>query len=772
MRGGDRLGLMTLESFGEAVIRWRIWVILVSLLLTAAGGAGMLKLSYDPNSRLFFAPDDPMRIALDQVEDDFTKANSISFIVVPDDGSLFTPRMLQLVEELTERAWHTPHSFRVDSLSNHSLRSAEGDDILVKDLYQNAAELSATEIAQIKEEALGNESLVGLLISESGDVGAVNVLVQTPEIDSRAAIVSASQYAYDLAEELEERYPGSEIKLSGGVISDFTFADAARRDSASLVPAMILIIIVTLSIALRSWISVLSTMVIVALSTLIALGCGGYFGYNVNAATSGTPVIVMTLCVADCVHLLTTLSLRRSAGDSRRQAIINALKLNFQPIAITSLTTAIGFLTLNFGKAPPLGELGNMVAIGVTCGFLFSVTTLPAILSFFSSPGAPLLIAGKRSMIRLASISIDRKWLVLVLFVLAVPPIIAGMNRIVIDDNFVEYFDDRFPFRADTDFMEERLTGIHVLLYAVPAGEAGGISQPDYLRSLDDFTRWFEAQPGVTSVISLSQSIKDINQVMNGDDPAAYRIPDTAQEVAENLFLLEMSMPFGLDLSTYVNVDRSATLLSVRLAQVGSADVQRISQQGEAWLEENAPGYAVRATGLSVLYSYMTEENVRAMLLGTFLAFALVSLILLLVLRDVRLGLVSLIPNLLPATLIFGLWGYVGGEVNLAISVIGAMTFGIIVDDTVHFLSKYQWARRTLGLSPRSAVRKTFIVVGPALIMTSIALVSGFLILSQSGFAVSSLTGILSAMTLTSALVTDLLLLPAVLLIISKGRGS
>ncbi len=763
---------MSLEGFGEAVIRFRIWVILVSLLLTAAGGAGMFSLSYDPNSRLFFAPDDPKRMALDQVEDDFSKANSVSFIVVPGEGSLFTPRMLQLIEELTERAWHTPHSFRVDSLSNHSVRSAEGDDILVSDLYENAAELSPTDIAQIKEEALSDDTLVGLMISESGDVGAVNVLVQTPDEDARAAIISASEFAYDLAEEFEAAYPGTEIKLSGGIIADFTFADAARRDSRSLVPAMIVTIIVVLSIGLRSWIAVLSTMVIVAISTLIALGCGGYFGYNVNAATAGTPVIVMTLCVADCVHLLTTLSHRRGVGDSRRQAIVNALKLNLQPIAITSLTTAIGFLTLNFGKAPPLGELGNMVAIGVTCGFIFSVTTLPAMLSFFSSPGAPLMIAGKRSMLRLATISIDRKWLVLAVFILAAPPIIAGMNKIIIDDNFVEYFDDRFAFRADTDFMEDRLTGIHVLLYPVPAGEAGGISQPDYLRRIDAFADWFKAQPEVTSVSSLSRSIKDINQVMNGDDPAFYRIPDSAQQVAENIFLLEMSMPFGLDLSTYINVDRSATLLTVRLAQVGSADVQRISLEGEAWLRENAPDFAVRATGLSVLYSYMTAENVRAMLTGTFLAFALVSAILLLVLRDLRLGLISLVPNLLPAALIFGLWGYVGGEVNLAISVIGAMTFGIIVDDTVHFLTKYRWARTTLGLRPASAVRKTFIVVGPALIMTSVALVTGFLILSQSGFAVSSLTGILSAMTLTSALLTDLLLLPAVLLILSKGRGA
>jgi hypothetical protein len=345
--------------------------------------------------------------------------------------------------------------------------------------------------------------------------------------------------------------------------------------------------------------------------------------------------------------------------------------------------------------------------------------------------------------------------------------------RIDLNDAFIDYFDRGVPFRDNTDFIMENLTGIYQLNYSLPAGEAGAVAEPAYLARVDAFAGWIVEQPGVLHVNSITDIMRRLNRNMHGDDPAYNTLPDDRQLSAQYLLLYELSLPYGLDLNNQINIDKSATRVVVTTENLTTRDLRALVNLADAWLDENFPtATEAEATGPVVMFSYLSERNINSMILGTVVALLLISASLILVLRDLRHGLVSLIPNTVPAVMAFGLWGILVGEIGVAASVLGAASLGIIVDDTVHFLSKYLRARREKGLSAEDAVRYAFATVGVALTVTSIVLVGGFSVLALSSFLPNEVMGVMMAITISCALLADFLLLPPLLIAMDAGKNA
>ena len=244
-----------------------------------------------------------------------------------------------------------------------------------------------------------------------------------------------------------------------------------------------------------------------------------------------------------------------------------------------------------------------------------------------------------------------------------------------------------------------------------------------------------------------------------------------SQELAaQYLLLYELSLPQGLDLNNQIDRSRSATRVSISAQTLNSKDVLELNARAEAWLKENALHVAgVNSTGPASLFAYIGQRNIRAMLLGTVVVLLAISAILLFALRSIRLGLISIAPNLIPAVLGFGVWGLTVGQVGLSLSVVVAMTIGIVVDDTVHFLSKYRRARREYGQGSEEAVRYSFDTAGRALLTTTVVLVAGFAIFAFSPFVPTAQVGVLTAMIIGFALIADLSLLPALLVTLDRG---
>jgi len=271
-------------------------------------------------------------------------------------------------------------------------------------------------------------------------------------------------------------------------------------------------------------------------------------------------------------------------------------------------------------------------------------------------------------------------------------------------------------------------------------------------------------------VQSLTDVLRRLNMNMHGDDETWYRLPEARDLAAQYLLLFEMSLPYGLDLNNQINVDKSSLRMIATLENITTSEVRRLKDGAEGWLAANMPASATEATGPYVMFAYISERNIRSMLTGTGLALVLISLSLIVALRSFRIGALSIIPNVVPAIMAFGLWGLLVGEIGLASSVIAATSLGIIVDDSVHFLSKYLRARREQGASPEDAVRYAFATVGRALWVTSAVLIAGFGTLALSAFEVNESLGLLTALAILAALVADFLLLPPLLLAIDKEK--
>jgi predicted RND superfamily exporter protein len=317
--------------------------------------------------------------------------------------------------------------------------------------------------------------------------------------------------------------------------------------------------------------------------------------------------------------------------------------------------------------------------------------------------------------------------------------------------------------------MLDNLRGWDIIEYSLNSGEPGGIHKPEYLLTVEEFSQWYRKQPNVTFVSSITNTIKTLNQNMHGDDPSFYIIPESRELAAQYLLLYELSLPFGQDLNNRINVDKSATRVIVFLKSTTAKDQRAMDAKAREWLKGNAPPYMFTyGSGLSIIWAHISKRNIESMLGASFGALVLISAILILALRSFRLGIISLIPNLAPAFMSFGIWGMLVGQVGLGLSVIVSLTIGIVVDDTIHFLSKYLRARREGNMDPTHAVRYAFNTVGTALWVTTVALVAGFSVLMASGYNVNAQMGLLSAITISLALILDFFFLPALLLMMDR----
>jgi predicted RND superfamily exporter protein len=751
--------------FGNMVVRRRWMILAVTVLVLVAAGSGSGRLTFSNDMRVFFSEDNPQLKALEALENTYTKNDSVLFVVAPESGDVFSRRTLAAVEELTKRSWKIPYSSRVNSITNFQHSWSEGDDLIVEDLVPDAASLSDRDLSRIREIALAEPLLVDRLVSSSGHVTGVSISVLKPG-ESADENEEIALFARELVEELSSEYADMDFYLTGGVIYDHSMGEVAAGDMTTLIPAMFLILLVIIAVTLGSVTGTLATFAVIVFSMLTGMGLAGWLGIKLTPASANAPLIIMTLAVADSIHVLVTVFQRMRAGESRHNAITESMRINLMPVFLTSITTAVGFLTMNFSDAPPFRDLGNIVAMGITAAFLYSVLFLPALMAVLPVRArARASNAGIRSCSKLADFVIARRRAIFPATLVIVAVLAVGITHVELNDNWVEYFGKRYDIRRATDFATENLTGFDMIEYSLDSGAPGGISDPRYLATVEAFANWYRSQPGVVNVVSITDTMKRLNMNMHADDRAFYRIPGQRDLAAQYLLLYEMSLPFGLDLNNEINVEKSATRMTVSLKNTTTNDLREMDAGARRWLSDNAPeSMLTYGSGVSIMWAHISERNINSMLGGAFLALGFISIILVFALGSVRLGALSLIPNFAPALMAFGVWGLTAGQVGLGLSVVFSLTIGIVVDDTVHFLSKYIRARKEHGLTPAEAVRFAFETVGTAMVITTAALAAGFLVLSLSGFKMNADLGLMTAITISMALALDFLFLPVLLM--------
>jgi len=748
-------------------------VVLGALLGTGYIGQFATTLEFDTNYRAFFSPENSERRNFEEFQATYTKSDNFIFVVVPKNGTdIFTNKNLESVGTLTELAWQLPYTSRVDSITNFQYTYAQEDDLIVEDLIPDPGNSSEVELSRQRSLALDEPLLKGILINSNTTATSINVVLQYPE-ESLSEVPKAVKVARALRDQITAENPNLEIYLSGTTMLNNAVSEAIITDFKFLIPIMILIVLVITSIAIRSVYATLSTLLLIILSSTIAMGWAGFVGIKLAGPSPSAVIVILTLAIADSIHIILSVRSAMRAGMPKREAILEGMRINFLAVSITSITTIVGFLALNFSDSPPFRDFGNISAVGILGAWVLSLTILPALLSiipFHVASRAPQT-SERNILAGFANFVIGHYWILFTVSTITCIGIISFIPNNEYSDQFTQYFDKRIEFRSDTDEIIKYF-GFNSLEFSIPADSPGGVSDPDYLEKLDLFSEWLRAHPMAAHVYAIPDIMKRLNKNLNKDDPIFFKLPGDRELSAQYLLLYELSLPYGLDLNDRISIDKSASRLTVTLdGSITTKQTRAFLTEIDDWFTNNAPELRSSPTGPQVMFTFIAQRNVESMIQGTTIAIVLIAIIMIFALKSIPVGIISIAPNALPILASFGAWALLNGEVGFAVAAVASLSLGIVIDDTVHFLTKFVRARREMGLNSADSIRYAFQTVGLAILINTLILTSGFMILTLSAFKINTELGLLTSLAIGFALILDFLFLPTLLLIIARFSG-
>ncbi|MCH6574932.1 MAG: MMPL family transporter, partial [Bacteroidetes bacterium] len=368
------------NGYVDWVLKYRWFVVAVTIVITIFIGSGARFLSFDTNYRAFFSDDNPQLQLFEEIQNVYSKNDNILFVIGTQDDNIFKNQTMAAIEKLTKESWQIPYSTRVDAITNFQHTRADGDDLIVEDLVEDALQRSSEELKNAKVIALSEPFLIKQLISENANVTGVNVTLQFPE-ESITEVPEAVAFARNLANQIREEYPDIEIHITGMAMLNNAFSEASISDMQSLIPLMYVVMLLIMLFSLRSVTGTIATLFIITFSTIVAMGLAGWFGTGITPPSAQAPTIIMTLAIADSIHILITLFGEMRRGRTKLEAIKESMRINFLPVFLTSISTIIGFATMNFSDVPPFNDLGNITSAGIAAAFLLSVIFLPAFMA-------------------------------------------------------------------------------------------------------------------------------------------------------------------------------------------------------------------------------------------------------------------------------------------------------------------------------------------------------------------------------------------------------
>lgn len=751
------------ETCAEKIIQYRYLSILFCLILLVTSFRGVGGIAFSPDTEQFFPEDYPIAENHLQIEDTFYSSDSVIIALGVDEGTVFEPRILNLIEEITNKAWSTPYSIRVDSLSNFSFVRAEGDDLIVEPFIEESLEWNQKKINERSALIEKEEQAYGTILSKDKKTTFINISIDAPKDDVEKEYAESMEHIFSFIDPLKENYPEADIRYAGIVFVEYLSPLIIKAEMPILIPTLLFVLLLSLFILLRNVVAVIGSLTVIVFSVITSVGILGHFNTTVSQPFLMVVIVVATLAVADCVHLF-NVYFQSKLEKSAKHSIIKSLQLNLEPLLLTSLTTSIGFLCLNLAPIPALRVVANGIVIGVIAAFIFSIFFLAPLMSFFNVKASSQIENQTKLSRRVGQFSLKNRkkilWLVPLFSIFFMSFIPLNETK----DNPMEFYSDRFTsVTEDTKWLAKRLGGTFLVTYEYVSEDL--ISDPEYLRQLDDLTSWLEKQDEVLSVNSLSKVIKNLNRTLNGDDESWYVIPEDSELIAQYLFFYEMSLPFGLDLTSTINQERTSTKITVSLKEIDSKAFIKFYDKVENYANSSiVSGNLSEGGGTRSVMSFMGMILAEQLLYALIIGFVVITLTIALFYRSLSTGLITAIPNVLPIGVAFGIWGIFSSNVSMLVSLGIGCTLGIVVDFSVHFLSKYLHARRDLGLTAEESILYAFETVGFPLTIMTVSLCLGFAVLLLASFMpLRGFAGI-TMVSFVAALIIDLLLFPAILI--------
>jgi len=740
------------------------------MLLVAGFSPGILKFAEKYDVRIWFLETDPNIQTLNRFERQFGNDENM-VVALHSPSGLLNPEKAEILDIITEKLWTVPQVQRVDSLTNYNITRADGDEIIVEPFFEGFQEWSEETYRLRLNEALNHPVIPGYLISEGGKSAMIFARL-TPTLEGSPDYQQIVQRTREIVAPFEG-VDGLEIHLIGEATVNDAFREVSNNDGALILPIMIALILLYLAFVFHSWKAVILPMIVVIFSTTTTLGIGFMVGYTYNQILSILPAILIAISIADSVHIIVSYFQYLGKGQSNKEAAYLALQKNMIPTLLTTLSTTIGFLSLAATDLMPVRELGILSSIGCTMAWLITIFLIGPLLSMihFKAPAH----FQKMKEIKNSSPIADRyiAWVkkyqgsILVCFSLVILVSIYLTSLIRVNSNPYDYFTDDIPVRQANKFIEEHFGGNSGPELLISSGVVDGIKDPHFLKKVEQLKNWLDDLPYVNKTLDIIDIVKDVNQNLNQGNKEFYRLPETQEEVAQQLFFYSLGLPQGMDLNNQMSLDYE----SMRMTVLWNINDTRGWLKHVAEIEEKAQelGLNLEPTGKFLLFQRMMDYVVITFFQSVLMALFLVAILMSILFRSVKLGLLSLLPNIIPLFIGAGFMYLAGIDLNIGSAIVASVCLGIAIDDTIHFLSHYYRLRKE-GLAIEESMSQIMTYTGSALIFTTLILVSCFGLYLLGDFIPSVNFGVLCAVVLTMAIFIDLMFLPALLMKIDQKK--
>ena len=723
------------------------------------------RLRFDYNFDNFFPKGDPDLEYYFHYRDKFGNDNDYLLIGLDNGKSLFNKSFLTRVDSLTRFMQRQPHVEAV--LSPTTVKSP----IIESFGYFEIPYLHPDDSARYPQDSAliyNTRELVGTLFSE--DATAVSLFVQTSDnLLKPASDTLVASITNKLAElELTNHH------MAGKALAQAVFVDKMKVELAIFMSASILLVILVLWVTFRTLWGMLVPLVVVLLSVVWAMGVMGLFNKPIDVMTVLLPTIMFVVGMSDVIHILSRYLTEIGHGTEK----LKALKITMREVGLatflTSLTTAVGFLTLLTTAIEPIRKFGLFTAVSVGLAYVLAFTLLPALLVLVKKP-KPVSAKNVRHswpvvLRRMLHFVFNQSKAILAGSILITIVSLIGIMQIKVDSTLLEDLGDNDPIVLDFQFFEQKFSGVRPFEMHLQAASGYTIYDAEVLQQIDKLENYLYRHYDLNFISSPASVVKTVNRSLNGGLNDYYKLPENKQQLQ---LIRKQLQAFRnrSELRVLVTTDGREGRLNGKMADIGGAAAAVKNDSLRAFIRQNInPKYlTTRLTGSALLLDKNNEYVVSNMMQGLLIAFLVIAVIVGLIYRSLRMVVISLIPNIIPLLMIGGIMGFLGINMTVSMSIIFTIAFGIAVDDTIHFLSKLRLELRT-GKSLPYAVKHTFISTGKAIIITSCILVAGFLTLIFSSFDATFYVGLFVSLTLLFAVIGDLYLLPVLVLLFYKPR--
>lgn len=744
-----------------------ILVAFLALMIVSIYPASLIRTDF--NLEGFFPEESPTIQDYHLLSQEFGRDDNL-IAVAFEAPNVLDPSILQHLKELSESIESIENVTDVFSLWNaNEFRNLEGQ--LLSEPYLTSSDFSQDAQDSLLNRLNSNPFTADILINENGTVTSIIIELD----DTLNSYPVRSQVINDLQNILDVYRSEYDFRIAGIPFFRNQYVDMLNEEIVMYISISSVMIMILLWGLFRNLRGILIPIGIVWLTILLTVAfmviTGGYF----EIMSSTIAPILLCVGVADSIHLLAKYQDARLSGLAQGPALRETLIILGGATFLTSITTAIGFGTLFTAEVVPMQRFGLYTAAGVFIAFIVTIFVLPTILPWFkdsnSNKDAQNLVHNvlgewlRRSFLWT---NLHYKKIIFISFSITVIFIVGALQLRVNGKIFDDVGDDT-QVMQDSEFFNEKLVPQFPLEFVIETNEPGAALSSELLHEIHDFEEYLNTFPEIHKTVSLTTLLKEVHATMSPELAVVDPLPDNDQLIAQYMLLLEITDPDAAN--RLVDFDYTKIRLTSNIEDAGSYRVNEMRAEINNWLKQRFPNETIYVSGTSVLVSDLTGNIVNSLQNSIILAFILIGLIMGWLFKDWKLTFISLIPNLVPLIITAGVMGYLGIDIKPSTAVIFTIAFGIAVDDSIHFLARLRVEiGRTANL--REALAITTEKTGRAIILTSLILATGFGTLATSAFTSTMLMGTLTCMTILTALLSDLFLLPSMLLWFRDGFAS